>query len=395
MRKKLFFLLAGFLLFTGSLSAQIVYTDGFESYTAGSGIATQNSAWTTWSGSLGSEDAQITSIRAQEGAQSLVVQGTNDVVYRLNNLSEGYYAVEFHIYVPAGRLGFFNLLQLFSGNNSKWGIQVYLFDGIIKVDGAGFVAATGSYSVDSWVKIELLVDLDNDWIEFFAGGQLVHSFQWSRGTNDDGTGVNKLDAVNFYAWAGSTENVYPDPGTPEYYIDNLSIVRYQQAPSNFDYSIENRNSVILSWNSPIGFTPINYTIERDGNEIATVPDLSYTDTELDSGTYVYKLKANYDNNLSVFAEEELTVVIEAPNSISSLEEEEVFVHPNPAKETVTINSTEPLVSVEIYNLSGQLLERKQEYGTSAKINLSNYSSGIYFLRVITTGNSHTHKLIIQ
>jgi hypothetical protein len=85
----LFSFFAGYI-FVNLATAQIVYTDDFESYTVDLGIAEQDDTdtWTTWSETPGSaEDPIITDEAAHQGTQSMVVYGTNDAVLLLNDLT--------------------------------------------------------------------------------------------------------------------------------------------------------------------------------------------------------------------------------------------------------------------------------------------------------------------
>ena len=52
----------------------VVFSDNFDSYTAGSHLAQTNSAWTTWSNAPGgSEDGVITTAQAASAPNSLLV----------------------------------------------------------------------------------------------------------------------------------------------------------------------------------------------------------------------------------------------------------------------------------------------------------------------------------
>ncbi|MGC9330693.1 MAG: T9SS type A sorting domain-containing protein [Bacteroidales bacterium] len=289
-------LLLALVLFGTSvvIFGQTVYTDDFESYIVDQGIADQDATgrWTTWGNSPGStEDPLVTDEAAHGGTQSIVVEGINDGVLLLNDLTENRYRVEFYLMVPVNFVGYYNILQDFNGSSSTWGMQVFFHDGEGSIDGNGAAAATFTYMPGEWMKIQHFVDLDNDWIDFYVDDSLIHAYQWSLGTFGD-EGINKLDAFNFYAWDDNGN------GTPKFFMDDYIIeqVDIPDPPMNLILNVENQNDVAISWDAPASGTPASYSVIRDGEEIASVPGLSYLDQNLYPNTYDYQVKAFYSGN---------------------------------------------------------------------------------------------------
>jgi hypothetical protein len=311
MRKNLLLLFAGIILAAGYVNAQVMYSDDFEAFTAGTGIAQQETTWwNTWSGTPGSaEDPLVSDAFAYSGTKSVRVSGTNDGVIEFADLTTGRYRVEFYLYVPTGRQAYWNIMQNFnsSGTGLKWGMQIFMQNGVMTIDGAGAAAATYNYNHDEWVKVQHFIDLTSDWVDLYVNDELVHAYQWSKGTFNDGTGINKLDAFNFYAW-----NV---GGTAEYYMDNFLIeeVETPYAPTNFAYTLENENDVVLTWDAPTEGTPESYTIARDGVVIGTTTELTLTDLNVYPNTYDYSLLAFYGTSVGYSAPQPLEVVIPGGN----------------------------------------------------------------------------------
>ena len=83
-----------------------------------------------------------------------------------------------------------------------------------------------------------------------------------------------------------------------------------------------------------------------------------------------------------------TLAIEE-NSISNFK-----IHPNPASNTININSINfPISEIKIYDLSGKLLlSNKYNSLINTTVNISNYSNGIYILKL---NNEFTTKIIKQ
>ncbi|MCQ2279655.1 MAG: hypothetical protein MJZ49_02490 [Bacteroidales bacterium] len=97
-----------------ALQAQtVIFTDNFDSYTAGQRLCSQNNTdWTTWSNAPGGiEDAYISTEQAVSGSNSLKITGNNDIIYRFSNQTSGVFDVEFKYYVPSSGQGAYFSLQ--------------------------------------------------------------------------------------------------------------------------------------------------------------------------------------------------------------------------------------------------------------------------------------------
>ncbi len=297
MKNKLFIIIVLMLISFG-LNAQI-FSDDFESYTVGQHLAQQAGLpWTTWSGTTGAaEDPLVSDAQAQNGSNSFVVSGTNDCVLLLGDSTSGRYKIDFYIYVPSGKLGYYNLLATFAGSNSKWGTQLFFKEnGAGSIDAGGANAATFTFNNNQWIHIEHYIDLDNDWAEVYINGQYLYDWQWTSGA--DGTPVpDRLAAADFYAWTNNNQ------GTPEAYYDNITyqVSPLPAAPANLTATL-NDTIVSLQWDAPSSGTPDSYYVYRNGTKYKIVSNTSYSDTLTYPGTYVYDVKAHYtDAGLSAFA----------------------------------------------------------------------------------------------
>ena len=271
--------------------AQIVNED-FESYTTGNGVAEEaGSPWSTWSNQPGgSEDPVISETMAHNGIKSAYVSGSNDGILNLNDLTTGRYRLDFYINVESGKSGYFNILQDFNGGNSKWGVDMFFNpDQTGSISAGGADAATFSYTQGSWMHIRFFIDLDNDFATAILDGNELVSWKWSTGSSG-GNSLNKLDAVDFFAWA-------PTGGTPGYYFDDVTFTQLStlNAPQNLASSLTD-DDVSLSWDAPSGNTPDSYVISRNDKIIASgISGLSYDDMNIYPGDYTYSVKAFYND----------------------------------------------------------------------------------------------------
>ena len=276
-----------FMLIALMSTAQQVVNEDFESYDSGSYMSTVAAPqWERWGNDV--LGGLVSDEQAHNGTKSMksYIDGSTetDVILNMNDLTTGRYRVEFYMYVPASHTGYYNILQDFNGSNSKWGIQLTFNSGTITIDANGS-QFTHPYTADSWTKIQHFVDLDNDWIDFYLNDEVVLSYQWSKGTNGDGT-TCKLDAIDFYSHTANNQSGL-------YYIDDLVIeqVPAPAAPTNLSATVQNGNDVALSWTAVDNEDLVYYSISREGEEVAHTTETSYTDTHLYPMTYNYQIRA--------------------------------------------------------------------------------------------------------
>ncbi|MBL7148650.1 MAG: T9SS type A sorting domain-containing protein [Candidatus Cloacimonetes bacterium] len=194
-----------------------ISSDDFESYVVGEYLAVQSDLWTTWTNSPGSaEDAYVSDAQALSGTQSVVVEGSSDLVYIMDEYTSGIYSMEVNLYIPTGYCGYWNLQKTNLPYPGEWAFQI-MFDvtGIASADAGASAALTFPFSFDTWINMELVVDLNADWCEIWVDGVMLHEYQWTLGTF--GTpGLLTFGGMNLYAWA-STGN------SPLCYFDDIAL----------------------------------------------------------------------------------------------------------------------------------------------------------------------------
>ena len=221
MKKSLLFLLFMFAAISFTFAQTVVFSDNFDSYTAGSHLAQTNSAWTTWSNGPGTaEDGVISSAQAASAPNSLYISGSNDQVYPFGNYTTGHYSLTFNYYVPSsGNGGYFNIQHVLL---QQWALECYF-----NTNGTGYLSVGGSeynftYPSNAWFAIEFDVDMDNDEATLTVNNNLVHTwpFHYQQGNTN---GVNQLAGINFYA-GSPTSSV---SGT--YYVDDFVVTELSAA----------------------------------------------------------------------------------------------------------------------------------------------------------------------
>jgi hypothetical protein len=279
-----------FLCVSFGYAQTTLFSDNFDSYTAGSKLVQQapaGTAWTTWSNSPGSgEDPVVSNAQSNSPANSVKIAINNDLVLNLYDKTTGRYQIKMNAKIPSGKIGYFNVLQDFAGNNSIWGIEVYFnADGTGSVNAGGEGSATFTYAQGTWFPISLIVDIDDDFATLYVSNAEVVSWIWSTGSSGSNA-LPKLDAVDFYG---------PD-ATAECYFDDVEFIQQPPlvGPSNLVATVAGQD-INLTWDAPPSGTPDNYSIVRNGKVInSTTTTTSYSDVYLYPNTYLYQVKAHYN-----------------------------------------------------------------------------------------------------
>jgi len=229
---------------------------------------------------------------AVAGSIAVLCQGTNDFVMLFGDKTSGKYSVNFYIYIPTGKVGYYNILQKFAGANSVWGSEVYY-----NPNGTALITANGSagiesftYAYDEWIYMENIIDLNSDQASILVNGVEIYSWQWSVGAS--GGGINQLGGMDIYA---ATTN-----GTPYFFVDDIDYKDFLAlaAPTNL-VAVVNDNDITLTWNAPATDEFLGYNVYRDTEIIAQqISALTFTDYDLLPGTYAYDVKAVYDEGYS-------------------------------------------------------------------------------------------------
>ncbi len=99
-------------------------------------------------------------------------------------------------------------------------------------------------------------------------------------------------------------------------------------------------------------------------------------------------------NILLSDREGLYIVKEPILSTNDFLKSEFSIFPNPANNSITINSsTYPITNIEIYDMSGKLLFTEENITAESKtINISSLSKGVYLLKI---NNEITKKLVIN
>jgi len=227
------------LLCIGLTARAQSYTEDFETYNVGSGIAAQSILWEqsrTGGGPGGVRlggDAEVVDDISHEGDKAIFIQEASgfrnpatDVFCDFQNLLElGVFQLDFFMYIPDGNAAYFNL----QGSQQNGNAVVFQFEA--DGNGTAYISdsdqeslANLSYTEDSWIKMSFDIDLvENEWIF------LMNDIEKARFSNS----YNALASLQFSGINYLTSN------DAEFWIDDLSY--------SFEaYTLTNNNAQLQS-----------------------------------------------------------------------------------------------------------------------------------------------------
>jgi len=390
----------------------IIFQDDFEAYTAGVQLTLQNSLdWTTWSGTPGdpTEDPIVSTDFAASGVNSVNIVTNNDIVHLIENYTTGKYSIRFKMYIETGFDGYFNTLQEFLGPATvNWGMQVYFYaGGTGDIDGGGALAQPFTYSHDTWMDVEVIVDHDIDWAEFWLNGTLIHSWQWSLGTFGTPQ-INQLGGSNFF---GHDDPITIEPA--KYYFDDYVLEDLLWVPvelTSFTANVNTNGNVVLNWSTASELNNQMFEIERkaENSDYVTIgyvngygtttetQEYSYIDKNVETGIYFYRLKQiDFLGTYEYF--DEIEVDVNGPSHFALGQN-----YPNPFNPSTQIEFRIPEtgnVKLAVYNLVGEevalLVNGLIEAGVhEVTFNADNLPSGAYFYKLQSGSKVEVKKMLL-
>lgn len=193
--------------------------ESFEPYADGSMLHGQG-GWKGWNDDP-AFSSPVTSARARTGEQSVDVFGPGTMVHDYCTFGEGAWSYSAWQYIPSGFESggggemagtYFMLLNTYQdGGPYDFSVQMQFdsTDHMLKVyHGDGGNTINVPYETDRWVKIQTIVDLDNDWTQVYYDDELIAEYEWTGGVYGDGGGALDIAAVDLYAQHST--NVYYD-----------------------------------------------------------------------------------------------------------------------------------------------------------------------------------------
>lgn len=185
---------------------------------------------------------------------------------------------------------------------------------------------------------------------------------------------------------------------------------YQQAEAHiYDMKVYNDKLHVVGTFSAAGGVPVNELAVWDGvnwcrvetdvqNHLTVIRTIEFYKDTLFLGGAFYDYENNIVTNKLL---KRLTQLenIQCGNltSVEQLKTEQIILFPNPTNGLVNLSFGKPVKGkISVNNLMGQLLINESVKGETTTLDLSNFSSGIYFLTFVDeSGDVATKKLVVE
>ncbi|MEI6436549.1 MAG: T9SS type A sorting domain-containing protein, partial [Bacteroidota bacterium] len=129
---------------------------------------------------------------------------------------------------------------------------------------------------------------------------------------------------------------------------------------------------------------------------------TYVDTypsSLENGTFKYFVTSLYKNSVNndILCESSTdTITVTFPHvGINELTKNQIMIYPNPATEIVNVKSDFNITSLDVMSYAGQTVFVNRDVNAkTARINVSTFATGVYFVKVSTSEGVRTVKITV-
>ena len=151
-----------------------------------------------------------------------------------------------------------------------------------------------------------------------------------------------------------------------------------------EFAVDGMQDVLYVYNGPDYHSPLLGRFNWDG-----LPPTTFESTAADGSlTFVF-----LSDQLNAFSGWNANVSCSLLSTESASFANFAY-YPNPAKNSVTISSSDDLGEIRVYNVAGQLLSIQKANGNHAVVNISAFADGVYFFTV-SNGNKVTNFRIVK
>ena len=170
-------------------------------------------------------------------------------------------------------------------------------------------------------------------------------------------------------------------------VDDINAIT---PPENLTATAKSTSSIELTWEAVENAS--SYFVYCNDEEIANITATTYVVENLEYNTeYCYTVTA-----MGVDTESDPSEEACAKTLGESLAENTSYLNifPNPATDNLSIEANEEITEVNIYNIIGVSVYNEQCTNNNLNVNISEFNSGVYFIKV-KTGNGETVKRFIK
>ena len=217
----------------------------------------------------------------------------------------------------------------------------------------------------------------------------------------DGTSWNELPNIGYnYNWnlkgflsftPAAKSFVSPDIVqeqivAPEMKENMFMLQKAMVKDPDFDYQI-NGKSIFQSYR-------LIHKIEGGAWEsLGNMTDSYYNYYIAEEGIHYFMVYAVYESGESM--PEGPFIIDTEGNGIAENSRVDVALYPNPATQLLHLSSPAIIRSVEIYNSTGERLQKREVNATHAQLDLTHFTEGAYWVKVFTKEGVNVQKVIVK
>lgn len=248
--------------------------------------------------------------------------------------------------------------------------QVYDY-GLTSIPGPGEMLLEQSFTspATSWYTINLSTPV---WI---SGGDIWVGY-WvdhNAGTFPAGTDAGPHDPNGDWISTGPGWSHLSDNATLDY---------------NWNIRAHLTGDAIVQW---LSVTPASGTVGVGENQDI---ELDFDATGLEPGT-VYHAQLVVNNNDPANPQAMVPVTLAVLTGIDEVSNSAVMIYPNPTSDKINIKSDVNIMSVDFYNLTGQVISHLDVNGKDFSTSIAQFGTGVYMMKVKTETGVVTHKISVK
>jgi hypothetical protein len=144
-----------------------------------------------------------------------------------------------------------------------------------------------------------------------------------------------------------------------------------------------------------------YNIYRSDDEMVTynqintslVLDTTYVDMDVAYGAHYYFVMAAF---AECDSDSSNVVMADVVTGVNPLHGGNILIYPNPATDNIFVKSDYTIMNIEMLNYIGQSVYSRRDVNEKAmKVNVSNLTAGVYFVKVTTAEGIRTVKITVS
>jgi len=252
--------------------------ESFDGYENGAQLHSLG-GWKGWDGDEAFA-AQVSQDTARTGSQSVRVELEDDIVHEICTTGDGAYSLTAWQYIPSdfsapgmgpNQGSWFVLLNAYQDEGPyDWAMQMQFNPntGLIKIhDGNGSNSAPVPFATDRWVKIQVIIDLEDDWTRIYYDDDLVTEYSWTGGIIGDGVGDVDIAAVDLFA-----------NGSSAVYYDDMQFERIDDAPPPCPADLVNSDTFQPPPDGHVDGADLGFLLTEWGEHPRSLADIVSSDT---------------------------------------------------------------------------------------------------------------------